>query len=149
MTKKNTLKNKPFVFIVYGPTGVGKTSLVDDLAKEVSLEIINGDVGQFYKPFTIGTAKPDWKNYQTPHHLFDIIDQPKSITVAEYRKLICQKVDEVSSRGNLPVIVGGSGFYLKSLFYPPIIVNSINKNSEKIDFDNLENRNRKNPRGNL
>jgi len=113
-------QKKPFVFIIFGPTAVGKTSFALKLAGEVPAEIINGDSGQFYTPFSIGTAKPDWKNEPVAHHLFDIVDEPKDFSVVAYRKRLIETVHDISSRGKLPIIVGGSGFYLKSLFFVPL-----------------------------
>jgi tRNA dimethylallyltransferase len=110
---------RPFMLIIYGPTGVGKTDVALSIAYNIPAEIINMDVGQFYTPLSIGTAKPDWKNSPIPHHLFDIIDTPINYTVAEYRTILYQKVHEVVARGNLPILVGGSGFYLHSLLFPP------------------------------
>jgi tRNA dimethylallyltransferase len=115
---KNTL-NRPFILILYGPTGVGKTDVALSIAQQISAEIINMDMGQFYTPLSIGTAKPDWKNSPIPHHLFDVIDNPINYTVAEYRTLLYKTVYEVIERGNLPILVGGSGFYLHSLLFPP------------------------------
>ena len=77
-------------------------------------------MGQFYKPLSVGTAKPNWQNSSIPHHLFDIISEPENISVAKYRSLLLQKVREISDKNKLPIIVGGSLFYLKSLFYPPV-----------------------------
>jgi tRNA dimethylallyltransferase len=111
--------NKNKVIIIYGPTGVGKTEYALNLGKNQKIEIINGDVGQFYEPLAIGTAKPDWKNEEIPHHLFDVLSKPVDCTVAQYRTMVLEKVKEVWNRGNLPVIVGGSGFYIKSLFFIP------------------------------
>ena len=115
---KKQLK-RPFVLILYGPTGVGKTDIALSIGQKIPAEIINMDVGQFYTPLSIGTAKPDWRSSPIPHHLFDIIDTPVNYTVAEYRTLVYKKVDEVISRGNLPILAGGSGFYLHSLLFPP------------------------------
>lgn len=103
--------------IIYGPTGVGKTALADMLAAKIPAEIINMDVGQFYTPLSIGTAKPDWKRAAVPHHLFDIINEPRNYTVSEYRTLLYKMVQEVIARGKLPILVGGSGFYLHSLLF--------------------------------
>lgn len=111
--------NQNKLIIIYGPTGVGKTSYALSLGQDVDIEIINGDVGQFYESLAIGTAKPDWKREKVPHHLFDVIDQPRDYTVAAYRALVLEKVQEVWARGAVPIIVGGSGFYLKSLFFVP------------------------------
>jgi tRNA dimethylallyltransferase len=113
------MKHSKKLIIIYGPTGVGKTDLSFSINNLTSIEIINGDVGQLYQPIAIGTAKPDWKNEAIPHHLFDYCTEPKDITVVEYRALILQKVEEIWERGATPVIVGGSGFYIKSLFFPP------------------------------
>jgi tRNA dimethylallyltransferase len=111
--------SRPFILILYGPTGVGKTEVALSIAQEIPSEIINMDMGQFYTPLSIGTAKPDWKNSPTPHHLFDIIDTPINFTIAQYREMLYKTVQEVIARGNLPILVGGSGFYLHSLLFPP------------------------------
>ena len=107
------------VLILTGPTGVGKTDISLGLADYFPIEIINCDMGQFYEPLAIGTAKPLWKQEKIPHHLFDIITKPQDICVITYRTLLKKKIDEIWSRGALPVIVGGSGFYIHSLFFPP------------------------------
>lgn len=108
-----------FMLVIYGPTGVGKTDLALNIAQHIPAEIINMDVGQFYTPLSIGTAKPDWQHSPVPHHLFDIINTPKNFTVSDYRPLLYKTVGEILSRGKLPILVGGSGFYLHSLLFPP------------------------------
>jgi len=107
------------MIIVYGPTGVGKSELALTLARSIHAEIINMDVGQLYTPFSIGTAKPDWRNESVPHHLFDVINEPRNFTVMEYREALFTLVQEIRDRGAMPILVGGSGFYIKSLFFPP------------------------------
>lgn len=107
------------VIIVYGPTAAGKTDFADQLATYLPAEIINADLGQFYTPLSIGTAKPDWRKSAIPQHLFDIINEPRVITVAEYRDRVFTCLEQIWSRNNIPILVGGSGFYLKSLFFPP------------------------------
>ena len=67
---KKEFKDK--VIIITGPTASGKSGLADELALKFNGEIINADVGQFYKPFSIGTAKPDWINQPVKNYLFDI-----------------------------------------------------------------------------
>lgn len=111
---------KPFVLIVTGPTGVGKTAFVDELARNYDIEIINGDMGQLYEPLSIGTAKPDWKRAPIPHHLFDYLVKPDLFSVTKYRAVIKKMVEKIWQRKKVPVIVGGSGFYLLSLFFPPL-----------------------------
>lgn len=108
-----------FILIIFGPTGVGKTTCADHIALSQSIEIINMDMGQLYTPLTIGTAKPDWQSSTVTHHMFDIINEPINCTVTEYRSNITYLIQEIWQRGNLPVLVGGSGFYLRSLFFPP------------------------------
>ena len=107
------------IIVIYGATAVGKTECAEKLAKEIKGEIINADVGQFYTPLTIGTAKPEWKTSPIPHHLFDILNEPENFTVMDYRVRVIERVKEIFARGNTPIIIGGSGFYLKSLFFPP------------------------------
>ena len=106
------------LLLVCGPTAVGKTDFVNQLSLHAPVEIINMDMGQMYKPISIGTAKPDWKNAQVPHHLFDIIQSPENYTAAFYRQIVLQKIVEIQKRGALPVLVGGSSFYLKSVLFP-------------------------------
>ncbi|MGC2310001.1 MAG: tRNA (adenosine(37)-N6)-dimethylallyltransferase MiaA [Candidatus Babeliaceae bacterium] len=109
-----------FCLIIAGPTGVGKSALAESLAKTFPCDIINADVGQFYVPLSIGTAKPDWKNSDIPHHLFDTLATPCNFSVSEYRKKLLQKLHEVWDKNRIPLIVGGSSFYIRSFFFPPI-----------------------------
>ena len=108
-----------YVLFVYGATGVGKSGFAEELASRMPAEIINMDVGQFYVPLTVGTAKPQWRDASVTHHLFDVIDTPRDFTVTEYRAHLQQAVREVWNRGNQPIVVGGSGFYLSSVLFPP------------------------------
>lgn len=110
---------KPYVLIISGPTSIGKSDLIEQLSYMIPSEIINGDVGQCYTPFSIGTAKPNWKNSLTSHHLFDIIDEPRDFTVVEYYQKVQQTLVNIWKRNRLAIIVGGSSFYLFSLFFPP------------------------------
>lgn len=108
---------KKYTILISGATATGKSSYAIDLAKKVSGEIINADIGSFYKPLTIGTAKPDWQNELVPHHLFDVLDKPISFTVAEFRKQLFELMREIWQRGNVPIVVGGSIFYIQAFFY--------------------------------
>ncbi|MFC1842968.1 tRNA (adenosine(37)-N6)-dimethylallyltransferase MiaA [Candidatus Dependentiae bacterium] len=118
------LKQK-FIILVYGPTGVGKSGFSEKLAtslqaKKLPAQLVNCDIGQFYTKFGIGTAKPDWQSGAIKQHLFDIINEPKSFNVSEYRNLLFETIEKIWEQNNIPILVGGSGFYLKSLFFPPI-----------------------------
>jgi len=112
-------KSNNSMFIIFGPTGAGKTNLAMRIAEHIPVEIVNMDVGQFYKPLSIGTAKPVWQTSSVAHHLFDIINEPKHLTVIEYRNKLHTILNTIWRNKKLPIIVGGSGFYLKSLFFPP------------------------------
>jgi tRNA dimethylallyltransferase len=110
------------VLIISGPTASGKTELAQNVGSFISCEYINADVGQFYTQLNIGVAKPDFslEIYKNNTHCFNICDVPRDINVIEYRERVIKCVKEILSRGNLPVIVGGSLFYIKSLFFPPL-----------------------------
>ncbi len=103
------------VFIV-GPTASGKTSLSIKIAKMFSGEIICADSMQIYKGIHIASAAPDEdEKFGIPHHLVEFLSLSDDFSVADYVKLARQKITEISSRGNLPVIVGGTGLYINSL----------------------------------
>lgn len=105
--------------IITGPTGSGKTLLSEMIASELPCEIINADVGQFYKPLCIGTAKPDLNKVFYVHHLFDLLDEPEDLNVIQYRELVVNLVKDICEKDKIPLIVGGSLFYIKSIFFPP------------------------------
>jgi len=115
------------VIIISGATATGKSALALELAKKISGEIINADIGSFYTPLTVGTAKPDWrsdsqqsidgKHVEIKHHLFDILDKPENFTVVQFRQRLTVLFEEIWQRGNTPILVGGSAFYIKSFFY--------------------------------
>jgi tRNA dimethylallyltransferase len=110
--------HKPLL-ILTGPTGAGKTDLSYALGQKRAIQIINIDRGQWYTPLTIGTAKPDWRNSNYKHWLFDICDTPTLLSVVEYRKKVLDAIERIEEEGALPVLVGGSLFYIESLLYPP------------------------------
>lgn len=105
------------IIVITGATASGKSFFAEQLAQEIGGEIINADIGSFYKPLTIGTAKPDWENTSIPHHLFDFIDEPRDETVVSFRSKIIELCEQIWLKGKTPIIVGGSTMYIKSLFY--------------------------------
>lgn len=110
--------NKPYkAIVIIGPTASGKTALSEIFAEQLDGEIINSDVGQFYEPLSIGTAKPNYKDYKFKAHLFDVLTEPVDFDVAEYRNKVLQNIHDIEERGRVPIFVGGSLFYLKSLFF--------------------------------
>ena len=104
------------VLCVAGPTASGKTALAVRLAKRLDGEIVNMDSMQIYRRMDIGTAKPTPEEREgIPHHLLDIVEPTESFSVAEYaqRAETCHR--EIVGRGKLPILVGGTGFYLRAL----------------------------------
>ena len=116
------------MLIIYGPTGVGKSDLACTIAEKVPAEIVNADMGQLYTPLSIGTAKPNWQQEPSRHHLFDVMNEPRNCTVIEYRQMLKMVLQDIWSRGKLPIVVGGSGFYVQSIFYPPVASHTDSKN---------------------
>lgn len=106
------------IICIYGPTASGKTDFAASLADHAPIEIINMDSAQLYTPLTIGTSKPDWKATPFKQHMFDCLDEPTSMTAHAYRVQALHLIKDIWSRNNIPVFVGGSGFYLKTLLFP-------------------------------
>ena len=108
--------NKPKVLAVVGPTASGKTWLGVELAKIYGGEVISADSMQIYKGMDIASAKPSAEEMQgIPHHLIDFLDRDVTFSAADYVKLANEKIEEVLSRGKMPIIVGGTGLYIDSL----------------------------------
>lgn len=106
----------PLLAVVLGPTGSGKTALSLALAEKFGGEIVNCDSVALYRDFAIGTAKPTLaERGRAPHHLFDCVDPADSITAGEYAQRARQALEEIKSRQRLPVVVGGTGLYLRAL----------------------------------
>lgn len=105
----------PLVTIA-GPTGSGKSALALALAIEFNGELINCDSLQLYRGLHIGTAKtPTEERHGIPHHLLDVLSLQESYSAGEYARAAAKAIDEIAARGHLPVLVGGTGFYLKAL----------------------------------
>lgn len=106
------------VLVIVGPTAVGKTALSVELAKKFHGEIISGDSLQVYKKLDIGTAKIKTSEMEgIPHHLIDIIEPNETYSVADFQKDGRKLITEITERGHLPMIVGGTGLYIQSLLY--------------------------------
>ncbi|RDW17762.1 tRNA (adenosine(37)-N6)-dimethylallyltransferase MiaA [Oceanobacillus chungangensis] len=109
---------KKTVVAIVGPTAVGKTKLSIEMAKRFNGEIISGDSMQVYKGFDIGTAKISEEEAQgIPHHMIDILNPNESFSVADYQYYVQKYIEEVSAKGKLPIIVGGSGLYIQAALY--------------------------------
>ena len=106
----------PLLVVVLGPTASGKTALSVALAERFHGEVVNCDSVAMYREFEIGTAKPSAdERARVPHHLLDCVDPTSYITAGEYARLARQVLAEIRSRQNLPIVVGGTGLYLRAL----------------------------------
>ncbi|HZK52717.1 MAG TPA: tRNA (adenosine(37)-N6)-dimethylallyltransferase MiaA [Desulfosporosinus sp.] len=107
------------LIIIIGPTGVGKTSLGIALAQEIGGEIISGDSVQVYKKLDIGSAKPSAVELElVPHHLIDYIDPSEPFSAAQFKVKATSLMEEIRKRGHVPIVVGGTGLYIRSLLDP-------------------------------
>jgi len=106
------------IIVIVGPTGVGKTKLSIELAKELDAEIINGDSVAIYKDLNIGSAKPTIEEREgITHHLIDIKEVDEDYSVYDYQ-IDCRKaIDDITNRGKRVIIVGGTGLYIKAALY--------------------------------
>jgi len=109
---------KTKVLVVIGPTAVGKTKLSIALAKQLNAEIISGDSMQIYEHLDIGTAKvTEDEKEGVIHHLIDCRHFDESYSVSDFQKEVRQLIDEITARGHLPMIVGGTGLYIRAALY--------------------------------
>lgn len=117
------------IIVITGPTAVGKTKMSVELAKIYNGEIINADSTQVYKGMDIGTAKATKQEMQgVKHHLLDICDVTENYTVYDYQKDARTKIDEIKNKGHIPILVGGTGLYIKAALY----------NYDFVDTENLD-----------
>lgn len=124
------------IIVIVGPTGVGKTKLSILLAHKLNGEIINADSMQFYKGLNIGTAKiKEEEKDGIVHHLFDIVDVNSMYTIYDYQKDGRKVIDDVFSRGKTPIIVGGSGLYIRALLYDY----KLEYEEQTLNFDGISN----------
>ena len=109
---------KQKLVILSGPTGVGKTKLSIQLAKEIQGEIISADSMQVYRHMDIGSAKITPEEMDgVPHHLIDVLDPTDGFDVKRFQTMALAAMDEIYQRGHIPIIVGGTGFYIQSVLY--------------------------------
>ena len=107
---------KPRVAVILGPTATGKSHCGIALAKRLNGEIISGDSMLVYQRMDIGTAKPSAEELAAvPHHLIDILPPDAAFSVVDFKEKAEKIIADINSRGKLPVIVGGTGLYIKAL----------------------------------
>ena len=106
------------VIVITGPTAVGKTKLSIEIAKKYNGEIINADAVQVYKGLDIGSAKvTEEEKENIPHHLFDIKEVDEEYTIYHYQQDARKIIEDIQKRGKTPILVGGTGLYIKSALY--------------------------------
>jgi tRNA dimethylallyltransferase len=107
------------IFAISGPTASGKTALGVGLAQSIGGEVVNFDSVQIYKGIQVATAKPSEEEKQgIPHHLIGYVDPNVNYTAADWAEDATKKIEDIQSRGSVPILVGGTGFYLRSLRNP-------------------------------
>lgn len=106
------------IIAIVGPTGVGKSELAIFLGEKLSGEIINFDSLQFYKELNIGTAKPgEEERKRIPHHLYDLLELNEEFNAAKFVEIADNLIKEIWERGKIPILVGGTGLYLRAFEY--------------------------------
>ena len=113
---KNDYKEKDLVIVITGPTASGKSAVAIELCKAIGGEVVCADSMQLYRYMDIGTAKPSLEELQgIQHHLMDILDPVQTFSVADYKLAATKVINEILSRGNVPVLCGGTGQYLTTM----------------------------------
>ena len=106
------------IIVITGPTCVGKTKMSIELAKKINGEIINADSTQVYKGMDVATAKvTEEEKENIPHHLFDIKEINEDYSIYDYQKDARNKIEDILNRGKTPILVGGTGLYIKATLY--------------------------------
>src|SRR3989338_9233072 len=107
---------KPPLFVLTGPTAAGKSQIACEAALRLDGEIVSADSMQIYQGFDIGTSKPSRKLLEkVPHHLIDVIPPTEVFDAARYRSKALEAIEEIRARNRQPIVVGGSGLYIKVL----------------------------------
>lgn len=136
--KKAGSKRKKVLAII-GPTAVGKTAFGIECAKAFNGEIISGDSIQIYRGLDIGSAKPSTEELQSiRHHLIDIKDPDENYSVKEFQDLARRKIAEISAKGKLPIIVGGTGLYIKACLYDYVFFEEDREDEQYVDLSNQQ-----------
>lgn len=116
MVQENCINKK--ILIICGPTASGKTALAVECAKLLNSEVISADSLYIYKELNVGTAKPDESEMQgVKHHLIDVCEPNQEFSVSDYKNLALPIIEDLLSKGKIPVVCGGTGFYINSILF--------------------------------
>ena len=127
------------VLVIVGPTAVGKTDFGIECANTFNGEIISGDSIQIYKGLDIGSAKPTKEELsKAKHHLIDIKEADENYSVKQFQELGRQCIEDISKRGKLPIIVGGTGLYIKACLYDYVFFDEDEEDFQYPDLSNEE-----------
>lgn len=137
---KISLNREQPLIVILGPTASGKTEIALKLAEKHRGEIICADSRTIYKYLDIGTAKPTMEQLQRVKHWgLDLVDPGERFTVADFKKYAVEKIDEIRKRGNIPILVGGSGLYIDSIVFDYSFGNDTNEAlRQKLQLMSLE-----------
>lgn len=125
--------------VLTGPTASGKTAAALALADDFPVEVISADSRQVYRGMDVGTAKPTGdERARIPHHLVDIIDPPEAYSAHRFVRDAHRALDDIRGRGRVPVVVGGTGFYIKALVEAPLLAGVPPDPELRHDLDALE-----------
>lgn len=136
-------KTKPKIIVILGPTASGKSDLAVSIAKKFGGEIISADSRQVYKGLDIGSGKITKKEMRgVPHHLLDVISPKKIFTVQDFKKLSEEKIKKITNKKRIPIVCGGTGFYIdtlvKNIILPEVKADiELRKKLEKKDTETL------------
>jgi tRNA dimethylallyltransferase len=131
----------PNLVLIAGPTGSGKTAFAIRLARQCKAEIVGADSVQIYRQMDIGTAKPTpAEQAAVPHHMIDIVDPDQPFDAADYAAMAAGVINDIAARGRTPMVVGGTGFYIKALIHglfepgrsDPVLRRRLNREAESM-----------------
>ena len=109
---------KDKLIILAGPTASGKTSVSIDLAKRIGGEIISADSMQVYRGMDVGTAKIKTDEMQgVKHYLINVLDPTEDFNIVKFQNMVKYSIEEIRQNGHIPILVGGTGFYIQSVIY--------------------------------
>lgn len=131
------MKKRPLI-VLTGPTAVGKTALSVKLAKAVNGEIISADSMQVYTGMDIGSAKISKEEMEgIPHHLIDVLDPSEEFNIVKFKELSLKAMEEIYAKGKIPIIAGGTGFYIQSVLYDIAFENNEDERTYRNELENI------------